>query len=141
MSLQTKSATTQSTASKIWRKAQGKAIDGVNFTVDELRLISGLKNAKLAPSLREVSRPVFVSKGGGVASISEAAAKARPGSPAPQEVTVSLVHLQKQFAIADLVLMIAKMGGSDAMLENQFKYELRMAVNSMSEGVGDYVYA
>ena len=141
MSLQTKSATTQTTAQKIWRKAQGKAIDGINFTVEELRLIKGLSNAKLAPSLREVSRPVFVTKGGGVASISEAGAKARPGSPAPQEVTASLVHLQKQFAIADLVLMIAKMGGSDAMLTNQFKYQLRMAVNSMSEGVGDYVYA
>lgn len=141
MSLQTKSATTQTTASKIWRKAQGKAIDGINFNVEELRLIKGLSNAKLAPSLREVSRPVYVTKGGGVASISEGAAKARPGSPAPQEVTASLVHLQKQFAIADLVLMIAKMGGSDAMLVNQFKYQLRMAVNSMSEGVGDYVYA
>ena len=141
MSLQTKSATTQTTAQKIWRKAQGKAVDGINFTVEELKLIKGLSNAKLAPSLREVSRPVFVTKGGGVASISEGAAKGRPGSPAPQEATTSLVHLQKQFAIADLVLMIAKMGGNDAMLVNQFKYQLRMAVNSMSEGVGDYFYA
>lgn len=140
MSLQTKTATTQTTASKIWRKAQGKAIDGINFTVEELRLIKGMSNAKLAPSLREVSRPVYVKKGGGVASISESGAKARPQSPAPDEVTASLVHLQKQFAIADLVLMIAKMGGDDAMLVNQFKYQLRMAVNSMSEGVGDYVY-
>lgn len=141
MSLQTKSATTQSTASKIWRKAQGKAVDAINFEVEELRLIGQMKNAKLAPSLREVSRPAFVKKGGGVASISEAAAKARPGSPPPQEVTYSLVHLMKQFAIADLVLMIAKMGGNDAMLVNQFKYQLRMASSSMAEGVGDYLYA
>ena len=141
MSLQTKTATTQTTASKIWRKAQGKAVDAINFEVDELRLISNMKNVKLAPSLREVSRPVFVSKGGGVASVSEGAAKARPGSPAPQEATYSLVHLMKQFTIADLVLMIAKMGGNDAMLVNQFKYQLRMAANSMAEGVGDYVYA
>jgi hypothetical protein len=141
MSLQTKSSTTQTTASKIWRKAQGTAVDGINFTVDELRLLKSLSNAKLAPSLREVTRPVFVTKGGGVASISEAGAKARPQSPPPQEIGVSLVHLQKQFAIADLVLMISKMGGSDAQLVKQFKYQLRMAVNSMSEGVGDYVYA
>lgn len=141
MSLQTKSSATQTQASKIWRKAQGKAVDGINYTVDELRFIQGMKSAKLAPSLREVSRPVNVTKAGGVASVSEAGAKARPGSPIAQEITASLVHLQKQFAIADLVLMIAKMGGSDAMLVNQFKWELRMAVNSMSEGIGDYVYA
>jgi hypothetical protein len=140
MSLQTKSATTQTTAQYIWRKAQGKAVDGVNFTVEELRLLNKLSNAKLAPSLREVTRPVFITKGGGVASMAEAAAKARPGSPAQNEVSVSLVHLMKQFAIADLVLMISSMGGSDAQLVSQFKTQLRMAVNSMSEGVGDYVY-
>lgn len=140
MSLQTKTATTQTTAANIWRKAQGKAVDGINYTVEELRLLNKLSNAKLAPSLREVSRPVFITKGGGVASIAEAGAKARPGSPAPNEVTVSLVHLMKQFAIADLVLMISSMGGSDAQLVSQFKTQLRMAINSMSEGVGDYVY-
>jgi hypothetical protein len=140
MSLQTKTATTQTTASKIWRKAQGTAVDAINFEVDELRLINSLSSAKLAPSLREVSRPVFITRGGGVASISEAGAKARPQSPPPQELTCSLVHLQKQFAIADLVLMITKMGGSDAQLVKQFKAQLRMAVNSMKEGVGDYFY-
>src|SRR5690349_16471482 len=127
MSLQTKTATTQTTAQKIWRKAQGTAVDGINFTVEELRLLKSLSNAKLAPSLREVTRPVFLTKGGGVASISEAGAKARPQSPPPSEISVSLVHLQKQFAIADLVLMISKMGGSDAQLVKQFKYQLRMA--------------
>ncbi len=115
-------------------------MDGINYTVEELRLLNKLSNAKLSPSLREVSRPVFVTKGGGVASISEAGAKARPGSPAANEATMSLVHLMKQFAIADLVLMISSMGGSDAQLVSQFKTELRMAINSMSEGVGDYVY-
>lgn len=140
MSLQTKSATTQATAQKIWRKAQGTAVDGVNFTVEELRLLGKLSQAKLAPSLREVSRPVYVTQGGGVASIAEAGAKARPQSPPPQEISVSLVHLMKQFAIADLVLMISRMGGSDTQLVKQFKYQLRMAVNSLSNGVGDYVY-
>lgn len=141
MSLQTKVATTQTNAADIWRKAQGKAVDGINFNVEELRLLDKLSNAQLAPSLREVTRPVFVKQGGGVASISEAGAKARPGTPAPAEISVSLVHLMKQFAIADLVLLISKMGGSDAQLVKQFKYQLRMAINSMSNAVGDYVYA
>lgn len=140
MALQTKSVTTQTVAQKIWRKAQGTAVDGINFTVEELRLLNKLSNAKLAPSLREVTRPVFVTQGGGVASISEGGAKARPQSPPPQEISVSLVHLMKQFAIADLVMMISRMGGSDTQLVRQFKYQLRMAINSMSNGVGDYVY-
>ncbi len=140
MTLQTKSASTQTTQSKIWRKAQGTAVDSINFEVEELALLDSLSKAKLAPSLREVTRPVFIKRGGGVASISEAGAKARPQSPPPQELSCSLVHLQKQFAIADLVLMISKMGGSDAQLVKQFKSQLRMGVNSMKEGVGDYFY-
>jgi hypothetical protein len=108
MSLQTKTSMTQTAAQKIWRKAQGTAVDGINFTVEELRLLGKLSNAKLSPSLREVTRPVFVTQGGGVASISEVG---RQGAAACRavagEVSVSLVHLQKQFAIADLVLMIS----------------------------------
>lgn len=140
MSLQIKSSTTQTQAQKIWRKVQGTAVDGINFKVEELKLIGSLTNAKLAPSLREVTRPVFVRRGGGVASISEGAAKARPSSPRVDEISVSLVHLQKQFAIAQLVLMITRMGG-DTQVQKQFKGQLRMAIASMSDTIGDYFWA
>lgn len=140
MSLQTKSSTTQTQAQKIWRKVQGTAVDAINFKVEELKLIDSLSNAKLAPSLREVTRPIFTARDGGVASIAEGAAKARPMSPTPQEVSVSLVHLQKQFAIAQLVLMISRMGG-DTQVVKQFKYQLRMAIAAMSDQIGDYFYA
>jgi hypothetical protein len=140
MTIQTKSITTQTQAAKIWRKVQGTAVDAINFEVEELSLIDRLSNAKLAPSLREVTRPVFVTRDAGVASISEGGYKARPMSPAPQEISVSLVHLQKQFAIAELVLMISRMGG-DTQLVKQFKFQLRMATKAMADQVGDYFYA
>lgn len=136
MSLQTKATTTQTQAQKIWRKVQGTAVDGINFKVEELKLIGSLSNAKLAPSLREVTRPVFVRRGGGIASISEGAAKARPSSPRIDEISVSLVHLQKQFAIAQLVLMITRMGG-DTQVQKQFKTQLKFAVSAFSDEVGD----
>lgn len=139
MTIATKSITTQTQAAKIWRKVQGTAVDGINFEVEELGLLKSLSNAKLASSLREVTRPVLITRDGGVASISEGAFKARPMSPAPQEITVSLVHLQKQFAIAQLVLMISRMGG-DTQLVKQFKFQLRMAVKAMADQVGDYMY-
>lgn len=140
MSIQTKASTTQTQAQKIWRKVQGTAVDGINFNVEELKLIGSLTNAKLAPSLREVTRPIFLARDGGVASIAEGAAKARPMSPTPDEISVSLVHLQKQFAIANLVLMISRMGG-DTQVVKQFKYQLRMAIAAMSDQIGDYFYA
>lgn len=136
MSLQSKNTTTQTQASKIWRKVQGTAVDGINYKVEELKLINSLTNAKLAPSLREVTRPVFVRRGAGVASLSEGAAKARPSSPRADEISVSLVHLQKQFAISQLVMMITRMGG-DTQVTKQFKFELRMAIAAMSDDVGD----
>lgn len=140
MSLQTKASTTQTQAQKIWRKVQGAAVDAINFKVEELKLIGSLTNAKLAPSLREVTRPIFTKRDGGVASVAEGAAKARPMSPTPDEISVSLVHLQKQFAIAHLVLMISRMGG-DTQVVKQFKFQLRMAIAAMADQIGDYFYA
>lgn len=140
MAIQSKVITTQTQAAKIWRKVQGTAVDAINFKVEELKWIQNLTNAKLAPSLREVTRPVFITRDGGVASISEGGYKARPMSPAPQEISVSLVHLQKQFAIAQLVLMITKMGG-DTQVVKQFKTQLRMAIAAMSDQIGDYFWA
>jgi hypothetical protein len=86
-----------------------------------------------------VTRPVIITRDGGVASISEGGYKARPMSPAPQEISVSLVHLQKQFAIAQLVLMISRMGG-DTQVVKQFKLQLKMATKAMADQVGDYFY-
>lgn len=140
MSLATKSATTSSTAAKIWRKVQGTAVDAITMKVEELQLIGNLSNAKLAPSLREVTRPVIVTRDGGVASIAEGGAKARPMSPAPQEISASLVHLQKQIAIADLVLMVQQGNASDTGVVRQFKYQVKMAANAFAEQVGDYFY-
>lgn len=140
MSIATKSITTQTQMAKIWRKVQGTAVDAINLNVEELGLIDSLSNAKLAPSLREVTRPVFVSRDGGVASISEGGYKARPMSMIPQEISVSLVHLQKQFAIAQLVLMISRMGG-DTQIVKQFKTQLKMATRAMQDQVGDYFWA
>jgi hypothetical protein len=42
MSIQTKSITTQTQASKIWRKVQGTAVDAINLEVEELGLIKSL---------------------------------------------------------------------------------------------------
>lgn len=139
MTIASKSITTQTQMSKIWRKVQGTAVDVVNTKVEELGLINSLSMAKLAPSLREVTRPVFVTRDGGVASISEGGYKARPMSPAAQEISVSLVHLQKQFAIAQLVLMISRMGG-DTQVVRQFKTQLRFASYAMADQVGDYFW-
>jgi hypothetical protein len=140
MSLATKSATSSSTAAKIWRKVQGTAVDAITMKVEELQLIGNLSNAKLAPSLREVTRPVIVTRDGGVASIAEGGAKARPMSPAPQEISCSLVHLQKQIAIADLVLMVQQGSASDTGVVKQFKYQVKMAAQAFAEQVGDYFY-
>lgn len=139
MSIATKSITTQTQAAKIWRKVQGTAVDAINLNVEELGLLKSLSSAKLAPSLREVTRPVIITRDGGVASISEGGYKARPMSPTPQEISVSLVHLQKQFAIAQLVLMITRMGG-DTQVVKQFKMQLKMATRAMQDQVGDYFY-
>jgi hypothetical protein len=139
MSVVTKSGTTSTTAAKIWRKVQGSAVDAVTAKVDEMKLIGSISNASLAPSLREVTRPVFVERGGGVHAMVEGGAKARPTSPTPQEITVSLNHYQKQLAITELVLMTQAASGT--AIQPQFKFQLKEAINAFAEEVGDMFYA
>lgn len=139
MTLVTKTITTQTQMAKIWRKVQGTAVDGVNFKTPELMLLKNLTQAKLAASLREVTRPVWVAEDGGVASLAEGAAKARPMSPTVQEISVSLIHLQKQIAISELALMTSARGG-DVAVTSQFKAQVQKGVAALGKQVGQYFW-
>lgn len=138
MAIQTKSVA--AFTSKLWRKVQGKAVDAINYEVEELRWLKALKPSKLDPSLREVSRPVNIHRVGGTASIGEGEYEAIPSSPDAEEITQSLVHFNKRITISKLIRFIDQ-GGGDTQLVRDLKFRAKHAVTAMSERIAMAFYA
>ena len=126
--------------SNIWRKVQGKAVEGIGYQVEEIGWLKEMKKAKLDPSLREVSRPLNINRAGGVASIGEGEYEALPGSPNAEEITASLVHFNKRVNISKLVKFVDQ-GGGDTQLVNDLKFRAKHASIAMSERIALASYA
>lgn len=130
--------TTSSNLATIWRKLQGPLADGIQFLAPELSWMQDAKDAKVAPSTREVLIPINLSLGGGVASISEGAYEGIPGTPAANEISLSLIQLNKRFSISTLVQIIDEYAGADAtQIEPQLKYAARHVFYSMANDIAD----
>lgn len=134
------SISTTTYTSKLWRKVQGKAVDGISFVTEEMRWLKELKPSKLSPSLREVSRPLNIRRAGGVASIGPGEYEAIPGSPDAEEISVSLVHFNKRFDIPKIIKFIDQ-GGTDTQLVRDLKFRAKHAVTAMSERIAMAFYA
>jgi len=131
--------TTSTSVDEIWRKIQGKLYDGINYTVEEFGWMTEAKDARLAPSTREVLVPVNLTLGGGVASIAEGADEGVPGTPAANEISLALIQFNKRFTISELVRIIDQYAGADAtQIESQLKFSARHMLHSMAAGIGDY---
>lgn len=138
MAIETKSV--KAYTSNVWRKVQGKAVEGIGFTVEEMGWLKELKKAKLDPSLREVSRPLNIHRAGGVASIGEGEYEALPSSPDAEEITASLVHFNKRITISKLIKFVDQ-GGGDTQLVNDLKFRAKHASIAMSEQIALASYA
>lgn len=138
MAIETKSV--KAYTSKLWKKVQGTAVDGIGYAVEEMGWLGDLKPSKFDASLREVSRPLNVYRAGGVASIAEGAYEAIPGSPDLEEITASLVHFNKRITISKLIKYVDKMGG-DTQLKRDIKFRAMHAVTAMKERIALGFYA
>lgn len=138
MALETKSV--KAYTSKLWRKVQGAAVDGIGYQVEEMGWLDDLKPSKLDASLREVSRPLNIYRAGGVASLGEGEYEAIPSSPEAEEITASLVHFNKRVTISKLIQFIDKYGG-DSQIKKDIKFRAMHAVTAMKERIAMAFYA
>lgn len=138
MAIDTKSVTAYT--SKVWRKVQGKAVEGIGYQVEELGWLKKAQKAKLDPSLREVSRPLNINRVGGVASIGEGEYEANPSSPDAEEITATLVHFNKRITVSKLVKYVDQ-GGGDTQIVNDLKFRAKHAMIAMSERIATAFYA
>jgi hypothetical protein len=133
-------ASVKTFTSKVWRKVQGKAVEGIGFQVEEIGWLKEMKKAKLDPSLREVSRPLNINRAGGVASLGEGEHEALPGSPDAEEITATLIHFNKRINISKLIKFVDQ-GGGDTQLIADLKFRAKHASIAMSERIALAVYA
>lgn len=139
MTVVTQTPAANSGVNKIWRKVQGDIADGLNFECEEMGLLKRTKRAKFDWSLREVTAPVDIIEGGGIASIDESAYEAVASSPNAQEITVSPVFFNGRFEASRLVQYIDQHGG-ETQIRDELVHKGLHKVRAMCRHISDYFY-
>lgn len=136
----TYSATTSaSDLNKLWRKVQGDVADALNYECEEWQQLEDLKNFDIDWSFREITFPVRINKGVGVASIAEGGWEARPSSPNLEECTINWVMFNKRFTASLMAKYVAQKNGK-AQLKKQLVYQAMDAVDTLAAHYSDYFY-
>lgn len=131
--------TAGSDLNKLYRKVQGTLVEGMNFYSDEYEMLSNVKDYKIDWSAREITVPVDLNEGAGVASIPEGGWEATPSSPSIDEITLSWVLFNKRFT-ATLTSRYIDQKSRGAMLRRQILHQGKKAIQAIAGHVSDYFY-
>lgn len=135
--------TAGTTLNKLWRKVQPDLLKTIKDGTDEYALLQDARlipNFKLDVSAREITCPVIVRRGGGVASISEAYPyEARTGSNAPEEVTLTWVNVSARFSITWIARLLDQRNGN-VQIKKQFAYQSMEKSQALARRVGESFY-
>lgn len=131
--------TSGTTLQKVWRKIQGEVAEGIQYKNVEWDMMEDFVPPEgTVWSAREVTIPIDIKEGAGVASIPEGGTEARPSSPNLAEITVTLVQFNKRFNAS----LLAKYGdeGDENQVKRQLKHQGAHAVRDLSRHFSDYFY-
>ena len=139
MAVATYSVTANSGVNKIWRKVQGDLQTALQFECEEWEALDDLKEFDIDWSAREITVPIDINEGAGVATIPEGGDEARPSSPNAEEITLSWQHFVKRFTISKMARWIDEKD-REAMIERQIVFQGRHAVRDLHRHYSDYSY-
>jgi hypothetical protein len=131
--------TSASGLNKLWRKVQGEVANGLNFKCEEWQQLTDLEEYNIDWSFREITFPVRINKGVGVASIVEGGWEARPSSPNLEECTINWVQFNKRFT-ASLMAFYVSTKNPEAALKQQLVYQAMDAIDVLAAHFSDYFY-
>lgn len=131
--------TSSSGLNKIWRKVQGELQQGLQFMSEEWEALDDLENFDIDWSAREITVPIDINEGAGVASIPEGGYEARPSSPNVEEITLSWVLFNKRFTASKTARWIDTKN-PEAELKKQLVYQGMKAVQDLGRHFSDYSY-
>lgn len=138
MASATQVPTTGALVNRVWRKVQGDIAPGMQFLTEEFEQIDSLTDMEDVPySAREVTRPIDIVEGGGIASIGEGGKLARPSSSNMPDITISILQFDGRFNGT----FLSKVGNkSEAQLMSQIKFQAGDKLRSMARHFGDYFW-
>lgn len=121
----------------IWRKVQGKVETGFNFMCEEWEYLEELQDYEVDWTTREILVPIDISESYGASSIAEGAYETVPSTPAPQELSLGFIMLNKRFTISKLTRYIDEKSRS-AQIKRQLIYQGKKAVEAIARTFADY---
>lgn len=124
---------------KIWRKVQGELGVGFGFDVPEWDTMQSLKDYKINVSAREITVPIDINEGAGIASIDEGAQEALPSSPNVEELTLNYVLFNGRFT-ASVTAELLDLHQRAAELKRQIIYQGQKKLQDLARHWGDYSY-
>lgn len=131
--------TSSSGVNKIWRKVQGELQVGFGFDVPEWDMFETIRPFKIDVSAREITVPVDINEGYGIASIDEGAVEALPSSPNVEELTLNYQLFTGRFT-ASVTAQLLDQYQRAAQLKRQLVYQGMKKVQDLSRHWGDYLY-
>lgn len=131
--------TSASGVNKIWRKVQGELATAFGFEVPEFEAMGSLKDYKIDISAREITVPLDITEGAGVASIDEGALEARPSSPNAEEITLNYILLNGRFT-ASVTAQLLDTYQRAAELKRQIVFQGANKLRDIARTWGDFFY-
>jgi hypothetical protein len=135
----TYSVTANSSVNKIWRKVQGDLQTALQYECEEWDLLDDLSGFEIDWSAREITVPLDINEGYGVAKIPEGGYESRPSSPNAEEITLTWSQYNKRFT-ASWIARAIDQNSRDAMIERQIVFQGRHAVRDLQRAFSDDFY-
>ena len=135
----TYSVTANAAVNKIWRKVQGDLQTALQFECEEWEMLDDLNEFDIDWSAREITVPLDINEGSGVATIPEGGKEARPSSPNAEEITLTWSLFNKRFTISKTARWIDQ-NSRDAQIERQIVFQGMHAVRDIKRHFSDYFY-
>ena len=131
--------TSSSSVNKLYRKVQGEVAPGFGFDVPEYDSVDNLKTYDIDVSAREITVPLDITEGAGVASIDEGSLEARPSSPNLEEITLNYILLSGRFT-ASVTAQVLDKNQRAGMLTRQIVYQSKKKMQDVARTWGDFFY-
>lgn len=129
-----------SSLKELGRKVQAGVFKAAQYGVEEVSWIKALEKYDAPISLREITHELDILQATGAAFIPEGGKEARPSSPSAVTATVSTLLVNKRFTVSKTMQMILQKQGVRGVLESQFKWQGRKAVEALRARQGDTFY-
>jgi hypothetical protein len=132
-------STSHTDLNAMWRKVQGDVALALQFESEEWDLLGDMDEYDIDWSAREITIPVDIIKGVGIAKIPEGGYEARPSSPNLRDLTITWSLYNGRFSISKTAKWIDQ-SNREAMLTRQIVQQGKSKMRALASQFSDDFY-